>query len=32
MDYEGIGDKYQELTRYVRGAMRRHGLDWSAQP
>jgi SagB-type dehydrogenase family enzyme len=32
MDYEGIGDRYQQLTKYARGAMPRHRLDWSAQP
>ena len=32
MDHEGIGDQYQRLTKYVRGSMPRHSLEWSAQP
>ncbi len=32
MGYEGIGKSYQDLTRYVRGALPRHGLDWDAKP
>jgi len=32
MEHEGIGDQYQRLTKYVRGSMPRHGLEWSAQP
>lgn len=32
MAYEGIGDKYQKLTKYARGSIPRHSLDWSAQP
>lgn len=32
MEYKGIGDKYQQLTKYARDAMPRHRLDWSAQP
>jgi SagB-type dehydrogenase family enzyme len=32
MEYEGIGDRYQRLTTYVRGSMPRHSLEWSAQP
>lgn len=31
-EYEGIGKKYQQLTKYVRGAMRRHSLDWKNRP
>jgi len=32
MEYEGIGDKYQNLTRYVRGSLPRHYLDWGSRP
>ena len=32
MEYEGIGDRYQQITKYARGSMPRHSLDWSAQP
>jgi SagB-type dehydrogenase family enzyme len=32
MDYEGIGDTYQQITKYARNAMPRHRLNWSAQP
>jgi SagB-type dehydrogenase family enzyme len=32
MEYEGIGEKYQELTKYARGSLPRHRLDWSTQP
>ena len=32
MKYEGIGDQYQQLTKYVRGSLPRHSLDWGAQP
>ena len=32
MEYEGIGDKYQDLTKYTRGSLPRHKLDWSAKP
>lgn len=32
MEYEGIGEKYQHLTKYARASMPRHGLDWSVRP
>lgn len=32
MDYEEIGDTYQQLTKYVRGSLPRHRLDWDSQP
>lgn len=32
MEYEGIGDRYQHLTKYARDSMPRHSLDWGAQP
>ncbi len=32
MKYEGIGDQYQLLTKYVRGSLPRHRLDFDAQP
>jgi SagB-type dehydrogenase family enzyme len=32
MDYEGIGDKYHSLTKYARGSLPRHNLDWNARP
>jgi SagB-type dehydrogenase family enzyme len=32
MKYEEIGDHYQELTKYVRGSLPRHRLDWSTLP
>ena len=32
MEYDGIGDEYQNLTRYVRGSLPRHYLDWSSRP
>ena len=32
MGYEGIGESYQELTKYVRGALPRHDLDWGSKP
>ena len=32
MEYKGIGDNYQKLTKYARNAMPRHRLNWSAQP
>lgn len=32
MEYDGIGDRYQSLTKYVRGSLPGHYLDWGAQP
>ena len=32
MEHEGIGDKYQALTKYARGSLPRHTLDWDARP
>jgi SagB-type dehydrogenase family enzyme len=32
MKYDGIGDEYQNLTRYVRGSLPRHHLDWGSRP
>jgi SagB-type dehydrogenase family enzyme len=32
VEYEGIGNHFQQLTKYVRGSMRRHRLDWNRQP
>jgi SagB-type dehydrogenase family enzyme len=32
MEYEGIGDRYQELTKYVRGSLPRRRLDPGARP
>jgi len=29
---EGIGDRYHQETKYLRGAMPRGGLDWAHQP
>ena len=32
MEYDGIGEHYQNLTKYVRGSLPRHRLDRSTQP
>ncbi len=32
MGHEGIGDQFHQLTKYKRGSMARHTLDWSNQP
>lgn len=32
MEYEGIGEEYQSLTKYIRGSLPRRKLDWGAQP
>ena len=32
MEYDGIGEHYQNLTKYARGSLPRHRLDWSTQP
>jgi SagB-type dehydrogenase family enzyme len=32
MEYDRIGDEYQNLTRYVRGSLPRHHLDWGSRP
>jgi SagB-type dehydrogenase family enzyme len=32
MEYDGIGESYQDLTKYVRGSLPDHDLDWGAQP
>ncbi len=32
MEYDRIGDEYQNLTRYVRGSLPRRHLDWGSRP
>lgn len=32
MEYDGIGDRYQDLTKYIRGSLPRHHLDWGSRP